>query len=106
MFKVVKTEPPPEGADILPFIAKAMEEGRDPIADPTREGGIFVPEDIVAIAADMELVVQTTYDGFYSEFHVALLTEINRAKENGDDPIEEVRLWLQSCLEDDTSLSA
>lgn len=103
MLEVVKTDPPPKGAEILPFIARAIAEGRDIISDPTRDGGIFVTEDIVAIAADMELVLQTTYVGSHHTFYVDLLAEIERAVANGDDPIEEVRLWLLSHLEDDDS---
>ncbi len=106
MLTIVKNDPVPTGPEILPFIAKALEEGRDPINDSTRDGGILVPDDIVSIAADMETVAEVTFHKDYRKFHVALLTEINRAKNNGDDPIEEVRLWLNTCLDEDTVLSA
>jgi hypothetical protein len=106
MLKFVGKETPPTGAEILPFIAKALEEGRDPISDPSRYGGIFVPENIVAIVADMELVIQSHFGGRHQEFHLALLAEIARATTNGDDPIDEDKLWLDSCIEDGSSLSA
>ncbi len=106
MLVVVEKDPPPTGADILPFIAKALEEGRDPINDSTRDGGILVTDDIVSIAADMEVVAETTFKRNYGKFNVALLIEIERAQKNGDDPIEEVALWLRSCLDEDTALSA
>ena len=104
MLTIVKNDPIPTGVAILPFIATAMEKGRDPISDPTRDGGIFVTDDIVAIAADMEVVVKTTFKGSHEKFHLALLQEIGRAYVNGDNPIEEVGLWLTACLEEDTTV--
>ncbi len=105
MLRIVKTEPPPTGIALLPFIANAMKNGKDPISDPTRDGGIFVTEDIVAIAADMEMVVKSNFKGSHANFHMALLQEIGRAYVNGDNPIEEVSLWLTTCLEDEIVLS-
>ena len=106
MLTLIEKKPPPTGVDILPFIARALEEGRDPINDSTRDGGIMVPDHILSIAADMETVVETTYRRNYREFHVAQLTEIQRADNNGDDPLEEVALWLQACLIEEAYISA
>ena len=46
--------------EILPFIAKAMGDGRDVIEDSSREGGIFVDDEIIALPEVKPLGV--TYD--------------------------------------------
>ena len=92
--------------EILPFIAKAMGDGRDVIEDSSREGGIFVDDEIIDIAADMEEVASTAYHGDFSGFCGELLAEIKRAIEKGDDPIEEVAAWLEGLLADNAELSA
>ncbi len=87
--------------DFLPRIAEALALGRDIIEESTATGGIFVPEEIVTMAADMEIVATENYGRNFKKFNTDLLAEIQRATKNGDDPMEEVRLWLDQYLQDD-----
>lgn len=92
--------------ELLPLIAQAMANGKDPIEDPTREGGIFVDDEIIAIATDMELVLQHIYiprskEQAFFEFYKDLLAEMKRASEMELDPVEEVSCWLEGLLHDE-----
>ena len=92
--------------DILPLLVKAMTDGRDMIEDPSREGGIFVNDEIIAIAADMEEVARTAYHGDFPRFNGDLLAEIGRAMKKNENPLEEVAAWLEGLLADNADLSA
>ncbi len=75
-----------------------MENGKDIIEMPTALGGIFVDDETIQVAADMEVVASDHFHDFKA-FNVALLTEINRAIKNELDPFEEIKLWLDSFNE-------
>ena len=92
--------------EILNEITVARVHGRDLIEEPTREGGIFVDDETLAIVADIEIVVTNNFNGDFKKFHHEFLMEIKRAHSNGDDPIEELRLWLRSFSEETFQLSA
>ncbi len=77
-----------------------MAEGRDLIEEPSSQGGIIVDDKTVELAADMEEVALSYFHGNFTEFNAAFLEEIQRASQNGDDPIEEVRLWLNDFLDE------
>ncbi len=43
-----------------------------------------------------QYVVATTYAGEVQHAVADMMLEIKRAQKNGDDPVEEVKLWLSS----------
>lgn len=82
----------------LQIIASALSTGMNLLEEPTRNGGIIVDDETLTLASDMELVARDHFAGNFTRFNAEFLNEVRRANSNGDDPIEEVRLWLLSFL--------
>jgi len=97
---------------IIQKIADAKAKGKDLIEDSSQSGGLILAaivgdegrDEIINIAGDMEVVAADHFSDF-STFNQALLHVIKQASENGRDPLEAIRLWLES-FNDSAQLSA
>lgn len=85
---------------IIVDLARRYEQGKNPVEDPSREGGIFIDEETLALAAKMETVLSLFEQRRTKpEFFQDLLQVLERATEDDDDPIEAVETWLSAWLE-------
>lgn len=81
-------------------LARGYEQGKNPIEDASRDGGLFVDEETIALVAKMETVLglycqKKTKRQFFSD----LMQVFERATEEHEDPIEAVETWLNAWLE-------
>jgi recombinational DNA repair protein (RecF pathway) len=81
-------------------LARGYERGGNPVEDPSREGGLFVDEETLTLAAKMESVLDIFgRHRTKQEFFQDLLQVLDRASEEEDDPIEAIEVWLNAWLE-------
>ncbi len=84
-------------------LARGYEDGRNPVEDPSRFGGIFVDEETLALAADMEtaLALYERAGRPKAQFFRDLLEVLERANETDEDQINAVKDWLGAWLKPD-----
>jgi len=81
-------------------LARGYEQGKNLVEDPSRDGGLFVDDETLALAAKMESVLEIfsarkTRQEFFSNF----LQVLERAVEDREDQIEAVEAWLNAWLD-------
>jgi hypothetical protein len=86
--------------DLVSKIAAAQTQGINLLEIPTREGGIFVDDETIAIAADMEVVARDHFVDF-GEFNQHLLLKIQAAKLANLDVLTEIKTWLATFANDE-----
>ena len=84
--------------EIVKAIAQSYVDEGNLIEDPD---GPIVDDEIIAIAADMEVAIADRYGRDPIMFNFALLTKIKRAAKQGLDPIEVIKDWLADLLREE-----
>lgn len=85
---------------VVTNLACGYKDGKYLLEMPSVDGGIFVDDETLALAAQMELVLELfTNNGRKQKFYTDLLQVLARADEDKEDPIEAVTTWLNAWMD-------
>lgn len=93
----------------LTALLQARSYGHDLIEDPSIIGGIFVDDDVIRIAADIENVAKIGFGGDIKAVCAVMLQVMRRTlvtdeDGNTEDPFDAARDWLDGWLENDSEV--